>query len=137
MKADTCPHHGSLALDARVAAPPTVDGRDLHAVSWWVLERLLHDEIDPRRASAMRAMVRTIAQLGPEERDRQEQLREAQLRGLVMHGIPPRTPEEWALAERVFDDDALAELHRWEALYETNATRETIRQVLWPEGGPP
>ena len=136
MKADSCPHHPTPVVEAPAGAPPTLP-RDLHAVSWWVLERLLHDEIDPRRASAMRAMVGTIAQLGPEERDEQEMWREAQLRGLVMHGIPPRTPEEWELAERVFDDDALAELHRWEAMFKAPAPHDALGKALWPHGGAP
>lgn len=30
-----------------------------------------------------------------------------------MNGIQPRTAEEWELAAKVFDDDALSEFRRW------------------------
>ena len=31
-----------------------------------------------------------------------------------MHGVPPRTPEEWGHAAELFDDEALAEFRRWD-----------------------
>ena len=50
---------------------------------------------------------------------------------------PPRTPEEWELAGRVFDDDALAEFHRWEAMFEAPTAHDALREALWPDGDAP
>lgn len=57
--------------------------------------------------------MRVLATLGPEPLAEEESLREIELRGLLMNGIPPRTPDEWELAAKVFDDEALSEFRRW------------------------
>ncbi|MFN0146830.1 MAG: hypothetical protein ACKVT1_09980 [Dehalococcoidia bacterium] len=101
--------------------PPEVGGRDLVGFGWWLIERVIGGAISTAEAGVLASLMRVLAGLGPGEMDRDSALREAQLRGLVMHGIPPRDAEEWALAESIFDDDALAELHRWEALLEADA----------------
>ena len=107
-----CPQHSDTPALPNADTQP----HDLRALGWSLLDRLANGELDPRRAGVMASLMRVVAALGPEPEDEQELLREAQLRGLVMHGIPPRTPEEWQLAERVFDDEALREFHRWESL---------------------
>ncbi len=40
------------------------------------------------------------------------------LRGRIMQGFPPETPDQWALAETMFADDALTEIRRWSGLLE-------------------
>jgi hypothetical protein len=48
-----------------------------------------------------------MAHLGPEGRSEEEQLREVELRGRLMFGMPPRDAEEWAFAESLFTEEAL------------------------------
>ncbi len=54
--------------------------------------------------------------MGPDEYDTEQMLREVELRGVLMNGIPPRNEAEWELAASIFDDDAIAEFKRWEML---------------------
>ena len=63
----------------------------------------------------MCTLIRTLHALGPEPEDEDAVLAEIELRGVVMNGFPPRNEEEWALAAKVFDADAIREFHRWEA----------------------
>ena len=95
---------------------PWLEGRDLRGLGWWLIEHILRGSVESRDGSVVAGLVRTLAALGPEESNREEALREVELRGMLMHGMPPRTEEEWELAARVFDDDALAEFRRWERL---------------------
>ena len=106
---------------APVAPPAEVEARDLVGLGWWLVERVISGATNTAEASVLASVMRVLAALGPGEMDRDAALREAQLRGLVMHGIPPRTAEEWELAESLFDDDALAELRRWQALLEADS----------------
>ena len=104
------------------AEPPLhVGARDLTGLGWWLVERVILGAVSTAEAAVLASVMRVLAGLGPGEMDRDSALREAQLRGLVMHGIPPRNQEEWELAEAVFDEEALAEFHRWETLLETHA----------------
>ena len=43
-------------------------------------------------AQALTAVLRVLAGLGPEPRQEEDALAEVELRGLLMHGVPPRTP---------------------------------------------
>ena len=58
--------------------------------------------------------MRILASLGPEPMAEAEALKQVELRGRIMHGQPPRNPQEWERAAAVFDDEALAEFHRWD-----------------------
>ena len=62
---------------------------------------------------AINRMMHTLLQLGPTPEADELALQEVALRGLLMHGVPPRTAEEWRRAGEVFDDEALAEFRRW------------------------
>jgi hypothetical protein len=66
-------------------------------------------------ARFIRSLV-AVRKLGPEPIDEDEALAEVELRGRLMHGQPPRDPEEWALAARRFDETAIREFRRWEEL---------------------
>ncbi len=90
-------------------------GRDLRALGWWLIEETLAGRITPPEASAVNRMMHTLLQLGPTPEADDVALQDVALRGLLMHGLPPRTAEEWRRAAEVFDDDALAEFRRWPA----------------------
>jgi hypothetical protein len=90
--------------------------RDLHAVAWRLLEDLLEDDrVDAaRRASAGATLIRVVEALGEPPVSRERAAAEIALRGMVMHGMPPRNAEEWALAEELFTPDAVAMFRTWE-----------------------
>ncbi len=94
--------------------PEAVAGRDLRQMAWWTAGALIDGTMEARDVSAMCTLIRTLQALGPEPGDREMILRQVELRGVVMNGFPPRDEDEWALAERVFDADAIAEFHRWD-----------------------
>ena len=121
-----CPHEaharhreGRVRRDpAPAPAPPAtplraVRERDLRALGWWLIEQTLAGRVSPPEASAVNRMMHTLLQLGPDSEAGERALREVALRGLLMHGVPPRTPEEWNHAAELFDDEALAEFRRW------------------------
>ena len=116
-----CPHEaharhreGRVRRDPTPApAPPAaplraVRERDLRALGWWLIEQTLAGRVSPPEASAVNRMMHTLLQLGPDSEAGERALREVALRGLLMHGVPPRTPEEWDHAAELFDDEALA-----------------------------
>lgn len=100
---------------ARVV-PESVAGRDVRQLAWWTIGALIDGSLEARDVTALCTLIRTLHTLGPEPEDEQAILAEIELRGVVMNGFPPRNDEEWALAARVFDADAIAEFHRWEAV---------------------
>lgn len=89
--------------------------RDLHAVAWRLLEDLLEDDrVDAaRRASAGATLIRVVEALGEPPVSRERAAAEIALRGMVMHGMPPRNAEEWALAEELFTPDAVTMFRTW------------------------
>ena len=97
------------------AVPEAVAGRNLRQLAWWTIGALIDGSLEARDVAALCTLIRTLHTLGPEPEEEEAILAEIELRGVVMNGFPPRNDEEWALAERVFDADALAEFHRWEA----------------------
>ena len=119
--ADRCPHEshaGARAAPSRGAPPKSppagaIRERDLRALGWWLIEATLAGRVTPPEASAVNRMMHTLLQLGPAPEADERALREVALRGLLMHGVPPRTGEEWRRAAEIFDDEALAEFRRW------------------------
>ena len=87
--------------------------RDLRGLGWWLIEETLAGRVTPPEASAVNRMMHTLLQLGPAPEAEDRALQEVALRGLLMHGVPPRTEDEWRRAAEVFDDEALAEFRRW------------------------
>jgi hypothetical protein len=101
--------------------PDALAERDANGVAWWLLDRLILEGSDwDARARVIGPLLRLAATIPPAGASRAEALAETALRGVLMHGIPPRNTEEWALAERLFDDAALAEFRRWKALGEAD-----------------
>jgi hypothetical protein len=96
-----------------VKPPPTVDARDLRELGWWTIEHTISGDLEPWGGTVISTIMRVLAALGPEPLAEEESVRELELRGLLMNGIPSRTVDEWELASRIFDDDALSEFRRW------------------------
>lgn len=113
-----CPKEGHQALRRTAARDAAIAERDLRALGWWLIDGVLAAGLEPQRASVTVRIMSLLERLGPGTHDGDDALREVVLRGLVMAGIPPRTPDEWAIAERVFDDEALAEIRRWALSFE-------------------
>jgi hypothetical protein len=143
-----CPHHGRKNGPANApAANPVVpaartnparpgaspaEERDLRKLGWWVIERVISGELTSSDASVVSSVMRVLAALGPATADSEDALREVQLRGRLMHGRPPKDAEEWALAGRLFTDDALAEFRRWEQLWREADADDGVQPLfLW------
>jgi hypothetical protein len=103
----------SASLPSRALAD-AIEARDLYEVAWDLLAESVNGE--PRNASLISTLIRVLASLGSPPLDDERALAEAALRGLVMNGLAPRNPKEWALAEETFDDDTLADLRQREAI---------------------
>lgn len=137
--AEKCPHHQprTQALPRPPRRPPpagqrseteastdtpqplaaAIAARDMRETAWeWV--RWLSAKSDGGSQAA--AMLRLVAGMPPEGAATDDALREIELRALVSHGVPPRSPGEWALAERLFSAAGLAEMQRWVSLLEAN-----------------
>jgi len=110
-------HAGGRARSAPgvTEIPEAIARRDVRKSVWWLTEQLVLGTISSSRALALSRLLHTAAQMGPDELDEEQILREIELRGILMHGIPPRDDEEWELAKTIFDDDAIAEFKRWSA----------------------
>lgn len=126
--ADECRFHGRSRRPEESAPPeqpveqgppPPVAERDLRGTGWWLLEQLTGTvPFAAREGSVAASVLRVLAALGPEPASEDEALAEVELRGRLMHGQPPGTPQEWERAALVFEGDALAEFRRWEKLLE-------------------
>lgn len=101
--------------------PRAVRERDVRGLAWWLMELLISREDPASNAQALTAVLRVLAGLGPEPRQEEDALAEVELRGLLMHGVPPRTPGEWARAAELFSPEALREIARWEGLLAAEA----------------
>ena len=94
--------------------PTHVAEHNLRDLAWWLVDRMVGAELPAPNASVIVAVMRILASLGPEPMAEAEALKQVELRGRIMHGQPPRNPQEWERAAAVFDDEALAEFHRWD-----------------------
>lgn len=114
----SAPHRDAALEPVPGASPPPglLSARNIHELLWWAVERLLAGDLDARTAATVTSFARLLLQAGPAGPEAGEALREVVLRGRLMYGIPPATDEDWELARRIFDDDALAEIRRWPPL---------------------
>lgn len=124
-------HHKARQQRVRDQA---ITGRDLRSLGWWLISQILAEDLTPQHASVAARIMGLLERLGPGLESGDESLRELALRGMVMAGVPPRTPDEWELAARIFDDAALAELRRWPALLERDR-HEPLEPLILPEHG--
>ena len=111
----------------KLEPPPAVEKRDMHALGWWALARMIEGQLTPAAVGAIAGVFRTLNAIAPDGDTEEENLANIALHGLLMHGIPPRNDAEWARAEAQFDDDALAEMRRWALLQgDTRHQREPL-----------
>lgn len=95
--------------------PEAVVKRDVGEVCWLIVERALDDPGgDGRGAAVAVSALRILVGLPPAGQGAEAARKEAFLRGKIMHGIAPQYPEEWALAEAIFEEKAIEEFRRWE-----------------------
>ncbi len=117
-----CRAHGTPKQRAVAAAgeetglPP----KDIRGVARWVIERVARGDLAPAEAQAINTANRILTQLDPEGEEEELALRKAVVHGRALHGLPPETPEQWALAEQMFDAEGMAELRRWQLVMEHN-----------------
>ena len=95
-------------------APGHFDRNSLGPIAASVITRLSDGLLTPLDANRWLRAIATFVKLPVTDDDQERILREIELRGVVMNGFPPRDEEEWALAEKVFDAEAITEFHRWE-----------------------
>lgn len=93
------PGRESAAAGPRRRRPPSE--RDPLAAAWRVIDALWREECEPQRAQAIIAALRLVFAAGQAPLERDRALREAELLGLLMHGLPPRDDAERALAEEL------------------------------------
>lgn len=98
--------------------PPAVDEHDLHGLGWWTIRNAITGDLETPRAAVVATVMRVLAALGPEPVAQEEALRDVELLGVIMHGVPPRNPAEWERARQLFDADGIEEFERWVALGE-------------------
>lgn len=114
---NACPLHVRVWPATTAEAPPAekFDRNTLAPLAAAVITRLTNGALTPLDANRWLRALSTFHKLPIAEEDEDDILAEIELRGVVMNGFPPRNEEEWALAEKVFDAEAIAEFHRWEA----------------------
>lgn len=104
--------------------PSPEDATDLAAITAQAIRALLPESgpITASAASALASLLRVAISLQRPPESTDEALLEVERRAHLMHGLPPRTPEEWAWAESRFSAEAVAEFRRWAASGRYGAT---------------
>ncbi len=115
----SCPHHQGWQKQPTLEG--AISGRDLHMLAWWMIQDVASETLEPKRASVINQAARLLILLGKEGEDEEEMLARIVLRGRLMQGLPPATPEQWELTEAMYTDDALEEIRRWPPLLERDA----------------
>jgi hypothetical protein len=107
---------------ARARPIPAAIGRgDIAGVAWWALEGVAGGSLESGTAMVMASLLRVLLAAGDTAPPDDDALLEVELRGLLMHGLPPRNGEEWAVAEARFSAEAMDEVRRWQRLLEGDA----------------
>lgn len=105
---------GGSTADPEEPAPERVDHDTLARFAAGVVFRLCRGKLSPLDAMRGLQALATYVKLPISKTADDEELAEIELRGVVMNGFPPRDEEEWELARKVFDADAIEEFERWE-----------------------
>ena len=100
--------------------PGAMRQHDVPGVAWWALEGLAAGALTSSDASVMASLLRVLLAANNIILDDESALGEIELRGLLMHGIPPRTEAEWERLESAFSPEAVAEIRRWLRLLEAD-----------------
>lgn len=129
-----CPLHPRPELHTERASlepePAKAPRPTSHELMRDALDRLRSGQLSALAAARYMRGILAFRNLGPEPYDEEEALREVELRGCLMHGQPPRNPEEWAFARERFDDDAIAEFERWQRLIEVRRAGRREKETL-------
>lgn len=139
------PQHAAPAKDGERRRPPVIlEGiarRDIAGTGWSVAAALADGSIDQRDAAVFASILRVLLAAGSGGIADDDALREIELRGLLMHGLPPRDEDEWELLKRTFSPEAVREVVRWQPLLEGDAFDAVepgwFLQPLAPEGSQP
>lgn len=115
------PFAGPSPGAATLAVPPPVQARDIPGVAWWALEQLAAGGLEARDGGVYSTLLRVLLACAPEDPGGGQLLAEIELRGRLMHGLPPATPGQLELLESRFSDEAAAEVQRWTRLLEADA----------------
>ena len=107
--------------------------RDVAAFAWSLAREIAEERLQGPRASLLSGLARILFAIGAGNMSREDALREAELRGLLMHGQSPREPGEWELAGAVFHPAVLERARSWlngldapsEPLHSESGPRET------------
>ena len=114
---NTCPLHIRAWPTNTSETHPSekFDRKSLGPIAQSVVVKLTAGAITPLEAIRWLRAIHIFHDLPMSTEDEDDVLAEIELRGVVMNGFPPRNDEEWELAKKVFDADAITEFHRWEA----------------------
>ncbi len=92
------------------------ESRDLRTVAWRFLSEIRHAPEFLKLSAPAASMMRVIFALGDEPEDRAAAIAETAVIGSILHGIAPRDEDQWAIAERIYDDATLDDLRHWTPL---------------------
>lgn len=105
-----CPHHQGWRKRPTLEAE--IVDRDLHILAWWMIQEGGTEKLEPKFASVINQIARMFILLGQEGEDKAEMVARIVVRGRLMQGLPRATREQWALAEVMFEDEALEKIRR-------------------------
>jgi hypothetical protein len=78
-----------------------------------VLKRVVAGTAAPLQAARFLRAGRLLTAMGQAEMDDEAALAEAEFRGRISHGLPPRDDDEWEYARLIYNKGALEEFARW------------------------
>ena len=108
------------SLPSRPPLPEAVSRHDIPGVAWWALSGLVSGALASSDVAVLASLLRVLLAAGSTGLDDEAALQEVELRGLLMHGIPPRNDAEWEVLESTFSPEAVAEVRRWRRLLEAD-----------------
>lgn len=92
------------------------EDRDLRTVAWRFLSEIRHSRDFLKYSAPAASMMRVVFAQGDEPEDRAAAIAETAVIGSILHGIAPRDADQWAIAERIYDEAALEDLRHWTPL---------------------
>lgn len=113
------PPAAAATADA-VPLPGAVQERDISGVAWWAVEQLATGALEGRDGGTYATLLRVLLACDPDDPAAAAVLAEVELRGRLMHGLPPETMEQWRLLEARFGTDVVNEVRRWAGLFESD-----------------
>ena len=106
---DRCPLHTQASS---LLPPPSSQPRSPRSLGQLALDRALDGQANPLAAARLIHAARDLQRI-EDPVDEERALKEVELRGRLMYGMPPHNDEAWDLARECFTDEALGEFVRW------------------------